>query len=144
MPDEQLRVIEEPSGDDVYFLAERIYEYNVAQTGLRDGRLLGIFVRDDAGTIVAGLDGWTWGGCLYVDHLWVHESLRGRGYGSRLLEAAERDAVARGCRFALLSTHSFQAPDFYRRHGYEVCAVLDDYPPGHAQYEMRKTLTAAP
>ncbi len=142
MPEEQLSVIAEPSGEDVSFLAERIYEYNVAQTGLRDGRLFGIFVRDEEGTIVAGLDGWTWGGCLYVDHLWVHESLRGQGHGSRLLETAERDAVAHGCRHALLSTHSFQVPGFYRRHGYEVCAVVDDYPPGHQQYYMRKSLPA--
>jgi ribosomal protein S18 acetylase RimI-like enzyme len=144
MPGEQLMVIEEPSGEDIAFLAERIYEHNMTQTGLRDGRLFGIFVRGEAGSIVAGLDGWTWGGCLYVDHLWVHEGLRGQGHGSRLLEAAERDAAARGCRYVLLSTYSFQAPDYYRRHGYEVCAVVEDYPPGHAQYYMRKSLAAVP
>ena len=64
-----------------------------------------------------------------MDLLWVREDLRGRGYGKRLLQAAE--AVKRGCRHALLDTMSFQAPLFYERQGYVLYGVLDDFPGEH-------------
>src|SRR3712207_8429406 len=44
-----------------------------SRTQLDDGNLFGLFVRDVSGAIVAGLYGWTWGGCLQVQDLWVHE-----------------------------------------------------------------------
>jgi GNAT superfamily N-acetyltransferase len=121
-------------------LDERIYEFNVAATGLADGRGLSIRVHDDAGGLVAGLTGWTWGGCGYVDVLWVAEHRRGDGIGSLLLDSAEAEARSRGCRLMALSTHSFQAPEFYRRRGYAVTGRTDGYPQGHAQLHLSKPL----
>lgn len=131
---------EEPSREDIRFLEDRLYEFNVEQTGFADGRGLACLVRDDRGQIVAGLSGWTWGGCGFIRNLWVHRDLRGRGYGSRLLSGAERAARARGCARMLLSTHSFQAPDFYRKRGYEVVGAIQDYPRGHTDYHLMKIL----
>ena len=122
------------------FLEARINEHNAATTGIRDGAGIAFFVRDERDAVVAGLSGWTWGDCLYVEYLWVHEDRRRRGYGTRLLAAAEDEARARGCHQVALTTHSFQAPDFYRRLGYEVYGTLDDYPAGHRQYHLKKRL----
>jgi GNAT superfamily N-acetyltransferase len=122
------------------FLDARIYEFNAAATHIDDGRLLALTVRDPSGAIVAGLSGWTWGGCLAVEYLWVHADWRGKSYGTRLLNAAEAEAVARGCTVAVLDTHSFQAPDFYRRLGYESYGVVDDCPAGHQHIHLRKRL----
>jgi GNAT superfamily N-acetyltransferase len=124
-------------------LDTRIHEFNVQETGQDDGRMLTIRAADDAGTLVAGLSGWTWGGCGYVDVLWVVSSHRGAGVGSRLLAAAEDEALARGCAFMALSTHSFQAPDFYRRRGYAEVGSTPEYPKGHAQLHFRKDLAPA-
>jgi GNAT superfamily N-acetyltransferase len=131
-----------PAAADVAFLEDRLYEFNVARTGITDGTLLALFVRD-AGTVTAGLYGWTWGGCCEVRYLWVREDLRGRGLGARLLAAAEAEAVRRGCRQIVLDTHAFQAPGFYRKLGYEVFAVLADYPRGYERLHLRKALTPA-
>jgi GNAT superfamily N-acetyltransferase len=122
------------------FLDARIYEYNVATTGIRDGRLLALTVRDGAGEIVAGLSGWTWGGCLGIEQLWVHADWRGKGYGARLLQAAEAEARSRGCTLAVLDTHSFQAPEFYKRHGYAIHGSVDDCPEGHRHVHLHKRL----
>ena len=73
---------------------------------------------------------WTW---LDVSLLWVAESHRGRGLGSKILRAFEDAGRDRGCTSAHLSTFTYQAAKFYRRHGYEEYARLPDYPPGHRQ-----------
>ena len=133
--------IEEDADElDSRFLRDRINEFNYNATNIRDGRGLSIFVRDEQGGILAGLDGWTWGQCIFVQHLWVREDLRHRGYGKRLLLEAETEAVARGCRQSLVNTHSFQAPGFYRKLGYEVVGVAEDYPVGHQDLHLRKDL----
>jgi GNAT superfamily N-acetyltransferase len=122
-----LSIETQPAVEDVHFLEDRLHEYNDTQTGIKDGQSLAPFIRDDQHAIRAGLSGWTWGGCHYMRYLWVHEDLRGQGYGTHLMQAAEQEAATRGCHQVLLDTHSFQAPAFYQTLGYEVCAVLDDY-----------------
>jgi len=129
-----------PAPDDIQFLDDRLYEFNVAATGIDNGRLLAIFARDASGTITAGLSGWTWGDCCRIDKLWVREDLRGGGLGRRLLCTAEREAARRGCRLVALDSHSFQAPEFYRKLGYELWAALDGYPSPHRQCYLRKTI----
>ncbi|HLY96929.1 MAG TPA: GNAT family N-acetyltransferase, partial [Sideroxyarcus sp.] len=102
-----LTVEDAPNEADIRFVEERIIAYNVAATGYDDYCPLALFVRNDQGAIIAGLAGFTWGRTLKIELLWVHETLRGQGYASRLVETAEREAVARGCQHAVLDTHSF-------------------------------------
>ena len=122
------------------FLDERIYEYNSRATGYFDGESFHCTRRDASGDIRAGIYGYTWGGCCYVSHLWVHESERGRGLGTALLGAVEEHARTRRCSVVLLATHSFQAPVFYRRMGYQVQAVIEDHPMGHSSMVFAKRL----
>ena len=131
----------QPTPADVRFLEDQLYDYNVEQTGFADGQWLSIFVRDDAGTIAAGLHGWTWGGVGRVQSLWVRSDLRRHGYGTRMLAAAEEEARRRGCDRLILDTTSFQAPLFYQKHGYEIIGVFDEMPP-HKEYRLRKHLVA--
>ncbi len=94
---------------------------------------------EDAGYI-GGLVGSTNFGYLHVSLLAVAPSSHGKGYGRQLMQAAENEALARGCHGAYLDTFSFQAPDFYQKLGYEIYGKLDDFPKGHCRYFLRKKL----
>jgi len=106
--------------------------------GAAFGRI-GVFVRNDGGALVAGLDALVEGGWLFVDNLWVDESLRRRGIGRLLVAEAERVAIERGCHSAWLDTFSFQAPGFYQKLGYTIFATLG-HPPEHQRHFLRRTL----
>ncbi|WP_328558231.1 GNAT family N-acetyltransferase [Streptomyces sp. NBC_00358] len=99
---------------------------------------LHVWAMDEAGDMAGGLAGHTWTTWLHVTYLWVDERYRGTGLGSRLLAEAEATAGGRGCRAARLETWDFQAPDFYRKQGYEVACVIPDYPPGTTEYTLTK------
>jgi GNAT superfamily N-acetyltransferase len=140
MQEDAFKVEDSINDQDYRFLEEQLYAYNMTTTGYHDGRTVALLVRDEQGAIVAGLSGWTWGGMLKIQYLWVREDYRGKGYGSRMLQAAEAEGRARGCRQVALDTHSFQAPDFYPKFGYEVYSVLEDDPVGYKTYHLKKRL----
>jgi len=130
---------EAPRREDRKVLERAIDAFN-ARTIPGTLERFGIFMRDTDGALAGGLDGviyWEW---LYVESIWVHEELRGKGYGRDLLMAAERRALERGCHSAWLGT--FQALGFYETCGYAVFGTLEDYPPGQSRYFLRKQLAA--
>jgi len=57
-----------------------------------------------------------------------------------LLRSAEAEALARGCKRVVLATHSFQAPGFYERLGYERKYTIEGRPEGHADIIYVKVL----
>ena len=99
-------------------------------------------VRTTSGKLIAGLHGYTWGGYCEVKSLFVAAQLRGQGLGGTLLSSAEAEAARRECRLILLTTHSFQAPRFYRKHGYSEVVRVDDCPEGHSYILMSKALNS--
>ena len=114
--------------------------YNTEQTGDNKFLRLCFVLHAPDQEIVGGVIGeiyWDW---LYIDLLWVKDELRGRGYGHRLLTLAEDEARQRGAKNVYLDTLSFQAPDFYEQHGYQIFGELEDFPPGHQRYFLRKQL----
>jgi len=131
---------EDAPGEDLRFLEDQINEYNFAATGIRDARGLVVLLREPNGRICAGLSGHTWGGVCEVRFLWVAEAKRHVGVGSRLLRSAEAEARSRGCSKIVLSTHSFQAPDFYLSHGFVAAGRFADYPRGYSSIFFEKTL----
>jgi ribosomal protein S18 acetylase RimI-like enzyme len=137
---ETLVVESDPDPRDIAALSERLYEYNAEMTGCDDGRDLAIFLRGDDGEILGGLAGWTWAGRMHIQYLWLHPSLRGQGYGSRLIMLAEATGRERGCQVATVDTYTYQAPDFYQAHGYEVYHRQDEYPAGHDHLFLKKRL----
>ena len=113
-------------------------EYNAGHVGPVKHVPLWLFARDTAGKVQGGVRGTTYWSWCSIDVLAVAGPYRRQGIGSRLLAKAEEIALTRGCVGIRLDTVSFQAPDFYRRHGYTEFGRIDDYPPGHARIWFMK------
>ncbi|MCL2559864.1 MAG: GNAT family N-acetyltransferase [Turicibacter sp.] len=87
--------------------------------------------------ILATMDRW---GILYIDILWVKETCRGKGYGSLLVNAVEKEAREKGAKLSRVETLEFQAKEFYEKLGYQVFGVLEDCPEGYKDYALSKRL----
>jgi GNAT superfamily N-acetyltransferase len=133
-------ITEELDGDSSIDAEVRrgIRESDPPDVGSRDWAPLTLALRDDNGSLHGGAYGATMWGWLMLEGLWVSPDLRGRGYGGRLLAAAEALAKARGCRGVSLGTFDFQARSFYERQGYYVFGQLPDFPSGHTHLQLAK------
>jgi GNAT superfamily N-acetyltransferase len=131
-----------PSEALTRFISDNVLNLNFAKTGISEWHPVNFFLKNPRGEWLGGLTGYLWGGWLHVNFLWVTESLRGQGHGSRLIDAAEAFAREHGADGATLETHSFQAPDFYANRGYTVFGRIDDYTPGHAKLFLSKRFNA--
>jgi ribosomal protein S18 acetylase RimI-like enzyme len=117
-----------------------LYAFNVEATGISDGRGLALVMRGEDERILAAAIGHTWGETCELKQVWVDASLRRRGLGRELLSRAIAEAEARGCSQLVLSTHDFQAPDFYTRLGFQELFRVREYPRGHASIHLRRQL----
>ena len=137
----RLEITDTPDEADEAFVIARTREYNRGFTD-RDVRALCVFVRGDDGSIVGGLSGKTYWQYLEVSFLWVSEKHRKAGHASRLMAAAESEALRRGCKHALLDTFSFQALGFYQRLGYREFGRLSGFSGKHDRHYLHKALVA--
>ena len=131
------------SASDAQFVAESLIEYNLQQAGPSNYSALTVCARDYSGQLIGGIAASTYWGWLVINFLWIHESSRGRGLGTRLLKAAEQEAIARGCHSAQLESFTFQNWQFYEANGYERYGTLDDFPFEHQRIFFRKHLGSA-
>jgi GNAT superfamily N-acetyltransferase len=135
-----IQFIDEPNEPIWRAIGGGITGYNTQLAGDHHFKYLCFVVYSPEQEIVGGLIGETYWDWLYINLLWLREDLRGYGYGHRLLTLAEEEARQRGAKHAYLDTFSFQAPDFYKAHGYQVFGVLADFPAGHQRYFLTKQL----
>ena len=124
---------------NVAALEDHLDKYNSSRTGCHDSAWLG-FELVSGDEFVGGIAGFTWAGFCELRQFWIHERFRGAGYGGALLTRAIDEARARKCAHVYLATYSFQAPDFYKRFGFEAVSVIEKRPPGHSDFIMRLVL----
>jgi GNAT superfamily N-acetyltransferase len=138
----QIVVDTDPSQADHDVIRAELSAYNSAQTGIkRNVGQLAVLLKDDAGQTVGGLWGITLFGWLYVDMLYVPDSLRGQNLGTGLMEAAERFACDAELTGIWLDTFSFQARPFYEKLGFGVFGTIENFPVGGSRYFLRKYLS---
>lgn len=123
-------------------ISRAISQFNDTEAGQpADYRPLAILVSDEqTGESLGGLWAGTSFAHLHIHLLYVTEALRGTGLGRDLMRQAEEEAIRRRCTGSWLDTFSFQARGFYERLGYTVFGSIEDYPPGHSRFFLKKSL----
>jgi GNAT superfamily N-acetyltransferase len=140
--DEKYQILPMVQPDDALWKAVGggIHAFNDQQAGENEHKFICYAIHDEEDQIAGGIIAETYWDWLYINLLFLKEELRGQGYGHKLLTLAEEEGRRRGARHAYLDTFSFQAPDFYKQHGYRVFGELADFPTGHQRYFLTKDL----
>ncbi|AFQ14745.1 GNAT family N-acetyltransferase [Bacillus thuringiensis] len=122
-----MKIVQQWVQEDSDYIREKVIEYNqkyLADEEKTPSEKVSFIVRNEKEEIVGG----------------VTEEYRHEGYGNKLIKLIEEFAIEKGCRLINLDTFSFQAPDFYKKHGYKVIGVSEDHPKGHNHYYLEKRL----
>ena len=135
-----LTLTDSPSPEALAAIGDGLAAFNEADVGPSQRQSLAVLLRDDVGTLLGGLSGYTAWGWLYIQWLWLHESQRGQGWAGRLLETAEAEARNRGCHGAWIDTFNPVALKTYQRAGYVPFGALPDFPKGRTRTFLQKAL----
>ncbi len=121
-------------------LENALDSHNRRATGRDDSRGLGFVIRDDAGRVIAAAAGYSWAGAAELKQMWVDEAHRGRGYARALLDAFIAESARREVRRIWVASYDFQAPAMYEKAGFVRMAEFADWPEGHFNIILCKTL----
>ena len=138
---EKIEIVFQQDGDkEAQAVRDRLDIFNVSVTGVSAYYPVNYFLKNQRGEVMGGLLGAIWGGWLHITYLWVDEAVRGRDFATMMMDQAEAYARERHCHSIMLDTHSFQARPFYEKRGFEAFGTLDDWPPGHKKFFLKKKL----
>lgn len=98
------------------------------------------FVAENDGKIVGIITGRAYYNEIHIGDLIVGKNFRGDGVGSKLVFAVENAYKEKGYNKITLTTFGFQAPEFYKKLGYELEFVRKDDDPMLSKYFYLKKL----
>lgn len=78
------------------------------------------FVAEEDEEVIGLITGYAYYNEVYISELILLEKSRGKGIGSKLLRKVEDYFRDKGYELITLTTHKFQAPDFYLKNGFEI------------------------
>lgn len=135
----EFQIIEQASAEDEHEIKAGLYQFNQRHIG--DYQAENVIIKvTDAGKVVAGISGsicWQWG---YIARLWVNENYRTSAIGKQLVNSFEEVCLGKSCLGIRLETTSFQAKGFYLKLGFTQFGEIDNFPPNHTCYFLKKEL----
>ncbi|KTD24975.1 N-acetyltransferase GCN5 [Legionella lansingensis] len=134
----QLSFEENPLPNDIQILGNGIMAYAREKKGFKPLDFFAFFIRDKDNTIVGGCNGSTLYGCLYIDQLWVSDSIRNQGWGKKLMNAALDYGKEKGCTFATVNTMDWEAIGFYHKLGFKLEFERRGFQKNSVFYFLRK------
>ncbi len=137
-----MKIIEEDvSPQELQIAYDDFNEHTKSQDiKIEDQKRIGFKVMD-CNNFVGFISGLTNSNWFYISDLWLNEAYRNDGIGSKLLSMIEDRAKKEGCEYIYTYTISYQAPNFYKKHGYKVFGELENWHKrGVSRYGFKKPL----
>jgi GNAT superfamily N-acetyltransferase len=132
---------EDPPPDALQKMWAPLLKFNEHAVGNASARPLAILLKEPtADELIGGLWARSLWGSLYIDIMFVPETLRRNGIGTSLLRQAEQEAIRRGCRNMWTDTYAFQALPFYEKLGFVIFGRLDGPAPIFPRFFLKKNL----
>ena len=120
----------EPAPEDKKVMVDGMLAYHAKQGYPRKTDFYSILIRDSSNKVVGTISvSFLWNG-MHILSLWIDDSIRNQGWGSKMMKMVENEAIKRGCDLAYTDTYTWQAPLFYEKMGYALYGKLDDFPQG--------------
>ena len=136
----ELYLTDAPTPDDLAIVSGGLTAFNEGEVGPSDRKLLAVLIRDESGTVIGGLSGYTSWGWLFTQLLFIPETLRGKGMAAKLLTEAENEARTRGCKGAWIDTFNPLALKAYKSHGYQVFGEIPNFVETRTRTFLQKAL----
>ena len=92
------------------------------------------------GNMIGAISGRAYYNEVHIGDLIIDEKYRRCGLGSRLVRTVEDAYQGKGYDIITLSTFGFQAPEFYKKLGYELEFVREDRDPKLSKYFYLKKI----
>jgi GNAT superfamily N-acetyltransferase len=140
--DFQIEISHELKDKETALIENGLKEFNAPYLG-PEAEYFAVYLKDEKGKILGGVLTWTRPGfkLLYIGTLWLPEEHRGKGYGTKLMLAAEAEGKKQGCTVVQVDTMDFQAAPFYKKLGYRQIGHIKKLFGDHDIYFFRKDLT---
>ncbi len=98
------------------------------------------FAAEDEGKLAGIITGRAYYNEVHIGDLIIGKDYRRAGVGSRLVTAVEEAFKGKGYEKIALTTFGFQAPEFYKKLGYELEFVREDKDPKLSKYFFLKKI----
>ncbi|MBE7099905.1 GNAT family N-acetyltransferase [Bacillus cereus] len=117
------------------------YNYEYLPNDLKNNyEEIHVFLKDETGKVLGGILGEIYANWLEIKTFMMEKKIRKLGYGSKLLLEIEQIALEKKCDFIKVDTLSFQALDFYRKHGYKEFGIIENAARDYKHYYLKKSL----
>lgn len=124
----KIEFLENPSKSEISSIYEGLREFNLAHFPELHELEFGVFIHNHEQQIVGGAIGNVIFSIMHIKYLWLAESLRGRGMGTKIISVLVAKAIDQGLTSIALETYSFQAPEFYKKLGFLETGKFENYP----------------
>ena len=101
---------------------------------------ISFYIKNQEKEIISAIVCQPFWGALHIKYVWTHYKNRKEGYSSRLMEEVFRYAKKYKFSFIYVETLNFQAPDFYKKFGFEIEFIRKGFSKDVAFFYMRKNL----
>jgi GNAT superfamily N-acetyltransferase len=131
-----------PTLTDIDVIQKGINHFNSEKVG-ESPKEFCIYLRDDSNTIQGGIFAVSYSDSIHIILMWMDEKLRSKGFGTKLIKAAEEEGIKRKCAYSYVDTFSFQAEGFYRKCGYQPIGNINNALFDYSRVFLKKPLAMA-